>query len=351
MAEVTAAHGLKKAAAAGKAKSAADEEAEEKKSEKKKMAIIIGAFAAVLLIAFLIFQVVGSINKNPGTESHTVPDVRGYTVEQAEQLDGVKDVFTIEVIGTRADSKYQPGQIVEQDPSAGRTRKGNLVIRVYVCAEEEKYMVPDVRNQTLQEAKLELNNMNLSLQIETSEEFSDTVAEGSVISTSPAVGSEIKKGNTVILTVSKGPEQKNVTVPSFLTMTEENAAQQANNLGLTVGQLKYVHNSAPAGQVIGQSIANGTTVASGTEITFTVSKGAEPTDTTVSKDVSFIVPNDLPSDTTIEVTFYQDGKAVGSKSISTDDDSVSFTFTGTSGTTAHVEAHFGDKTSSKEITF
>ena len=351
VAEVTAAHGLKKAAAAGKAKSAADEEAEEKKSEKKKMAIIIGAFAAVLLIAFLIFQVVGSINKNPGTESHTVPNVLGYTVEQAEQLDGVKDVFTIEVIGTRADSKYQPGQIVEQDPSAGRTRKGNLVIRVYVCAEEEKYMVPDVRNQTLQEAKLELNNMNLSLQIETSEEFSDTVAEGSVISTSPAVGSEIKKGNTVILTVSKGPEQKNVTVPSFLTMTEENAAQQANNLGLTVGQLKYVHNSAPAGQVIGQSIANGTTVASGTEITFTVSKGAEPTDTTVSKDVSFIVPNDLPSDTTIEVTFYQDGKAVGSKSISTDDDSVSFTFTGTSGTTAHVEAHFGDKTSSKEITF
>ena len=155
----------------------------------------------------------------------------------------------------------------------------------------------------------------------------------------------------MILTVSTGPEQKNVTVPSFLTMTEENAAQQANNLGLTVGQLKYVHNSAPAGQVIGQSIANGTTVASGTEITFTVSKGAEPTDTTVSKDVSFIVPNDLPSDTTIEVTFYQDGKAVGSKSISTDDDSVSFTFTGTSGTTAHVEAHFGDKTSSKEITF
>ena len=131
------------------------------------MAIIIGVFAAVLLIAFLIFQVVGSINKNPGTESHTVPGVLGYTVEQAEQLDGVKDVFTIEVIGTRADSKYQPGQIVEQDPSAGRTRKGNLVIRVYVCAEEEKYMMPDVRNLTLQEAKLELNNMNLSLQIET----------------------------------------------------------------------------------------------------------------------------------------------------------------------------------------
>ena len=114
VAEVTAAHGLKKAAAAGKAKSAADEETEEKKSEKKKMAIIIGVFAAVLLIAFLIFQVVGSINKNPGTESHTVPGVLGYTVEQAEQLDGVKDVFTIEVIGTRADSKYQPGQIVEQ---------------------------------------------------------------------------------------------------------------------------------------------------------------------------------------------------------------------------------------------
>ena len=312
---------------------------------------VVGSGPYAKLIVERLLQMQHQVVTTSKEASSAVVRLVELSTDQAEQLDGVKDVFTIEVIGTRADSKYQPGQIVEQDPSAGRTRKGNLVIRVYVCAEEEKYMVPDVRNQTLQEAKLELNNMNLSLQIETSEEFSDTVAEGSVISTSPSVGSEIKKGNTVILTVSKGPEQKNVTVPSFLTMTEENAAQQANNLGLTVGQLKYVHNSAPAGQVIGQSIANGTTVASGTEITFTVSKGAEPTDTTVSKDVSFIVPNDLPSDTTIEVTFYQDGKAVGSKSISTDDDSVSFTFTGTSGTTAHVEAHFGDKTSSKEITF
>ena len=45
-------------------------------------------------------------------------------------MEGVKDIFLIEVQGTRTTEEYQPGQIVEQDPAAGRTRKSNLVIQV-----------------------------------------------------------------------------------------------------------------------------------------------------------------------------------------------------------------------------
>ena len=318
------------------------------KSEKKKMAIIIGAFAAALLIAFLIFQVIGSLNKEPTAETHTVPNVVGYTVEQAEALKEVKDVFTIEVIGTRSDSKYQPGQIVEQDPSEGRIRKNNFVIKVYICAEEEKFLVPDVKGQTAQEAKLALRNMNLGLQIETAEEFSDTVPAGSVISTSPASGSEIKKGNTVIVTVSKGPEKKPVTVPSFLTLSEDAAASKAQGLGLTVGEPKYVHDSAPEGQVIGQSIANGTTVSEGTEITFTISLGAE----TVSREVTFMVPDGLPADSNVEVKFYQDGKLVDTTLMDSNEDTVSYSFSGASGTTSRVTVYFGDRQGeTKEITF
>ena len=67
-----------------------------------------------------------------------MPDIRGKTVEEAQEMEGVKDIFLIEVQGTRTTEEYQPGQIVEQDPAAGRTRKSNLVIQVYVAAEPEK---------------------------------------------------------------------------------------------------------------------------------------------------------------------------------------------------------------------
>ena len=58
----------------------------------------------------------------------------GKTVEEAQQIDGVKDIFDNRGEGHPAsDSQYEPGQIVEQDrrmPDA--RRKSNLVIQVYV---------------------------------------------------------------------------------------------------------------------------------------------------------------------------------------------------------------------------
>ena len=59
--------------------------------------------------------------------------------------------------------------------------------------------------------------------------------KGLVISTSPEAGSQIKKGNTVILYISTGREIKPVTVINFVGMTEEKAMTEAEKLGLVVG--------------------------------------------------------------------------------------------------------------------
>ena len=248
------------------------------KDEKKRMAIIIGAFAGALLLIFLIFTLIFNGFGGGGDSSgHKVPDIRGMTVEAAEKLEGIKGIFTIEVVGTKENSKYKDGEIISQDPSEGTLRKNNLTIQVYVCAKVEKSYMPTVLNKSESEAKSILNNMSLGLNIQVQDKPSDTVAKGLVVATSPAAGAEIRQGNTVIIYISSGREIKPVTVPNFVGMTEEKANLEAQKLGLVVGASSSEYSDKPAGTVIRQSISATTEAKTGDNIYFTISLGPNNT--------------------------------------------------------------------------
>ncbi len=248
------------------------------KDEKKRMAIIIGAFAGALLLIFLIFTLIFNGFGGGGDSSgHKVPDIRGMTVEKAEKLEGIKGIFTIEVVGTKENSKYNDGEIISQDPSEGTLRKNNLTIQVYVCAKVEKSYMPTVLNMSESDAKSILNNMSLGLNIQVQDKPSDTVAKGLVVATSPAAGAEIRQGNTVIIYISSGREIKPVTVPNFVGMTEEKANLEAQKLGLVVGASSSEYSDKPAGTVIRQSISATTEAKTGDNIYFTISLGPNNT--------------------------------------------------------------------------
>ena len=248
------------------------------KDEKKRMAIIIGAFAGALLLIFLIFTLIFNGFGGGGDSSgHKVPDIRGMTVEEAKKLEGIKDIFTIEVVGTKENSKYKDGEIISQDPSEGTLRKNNLTIQVYVCAKVEKSYMPTVLNMSESAAKSILNNMSLGLNIQVQDKPSDTVAKGLVAATSPAAGAEIRQGNTVIIYISSGREIKPVTVPNFVGMTEEKANLEAQKLGLVVGASSSEYSDKPAGTVIRQSISATTEAKTGDNIYFTISLGPNNT--------------------------------------------------------------------------
>ena len=248
------------------------------KDEKKRMAIIIGACAGALLLIFLIFTLIFNGFGGGGDSSgHKVPDIRGMTVDEAKKLEGIKDIFTIEVVGTKENSKYNDGEIISQDPSEGTLRKNNLTIQVYVCAKVEKSYMPTVLNMSESEAKSILNDMSLGLNIQVQDKPSDTVAKGLVAATSPAAGAEIRQGNTVIIYISSGREIKPVTVPNFVGMTEEKANLEAQKLGLVVGASSSEYSDKPAGTVIRQSISATTEAKTGDNIYFTISLGPNNT--------------------------------------------------------------------------
>ena len=317
-----------------------EREAEEEppRRDKKSIAIIAGIFAAAVLLVVLLFKLIlGDFGPAGSNKSYPVPDIRGKTVEEAQEMEGVKDIFLIEVQGTRTTEEYQPGQIVEQDPAAGRTRKSNLVIQVYVAAEPEKVPMKDLVGMEYRQARVLLTDMGLDLKITTETVSSDKYGADAVIETVPAADEPLVAGQTVILRVSTGPET--VTVPTFTGQDIANAVQNAQDLGLTVGEITYdTFSFAPQGQVIEQGIKPTSEVPGGTKISFTVSGQKNSDDATAARVGEFTMPSDMEG--MIKVEFEQDSVTLDSQYINASMGTVTYTFTGKTGTSSNVCAVF-----------
>ncbi len=315
-----------------------EEEEEPPRRDKKSIAIIAGIFAAAVLLVVLLFKLIlGDFGPAGSNKSYPVPDIRGKTVEEAQEMEGVKDIFLIEVQGTRTTEEYQPGQIVEQDPAAGRTRKSNLVIQVYVAAEPEKVPMKDLVGMEYRQARVLLTDMGLDLKITTETVSSDKYGADAVIETVPAADEPLVAGQTVILRVSTGPET--VTVPTFTGQDIANAVQNAQDLGLTVGEITYdTFSFAPQGQVIEQTIKPTSEVPGGTKISFTVSGQKNSDDATAARVVEFTMPSDMEG--MIKVEFEQDSVTLDSQYINASMGTVTYTFTGKTGTSSNVCAVF-----------
>ena len=259
------------------------------------------------------------------------------TVEEAQLTDGVKDVFEIVVKGTQRSDTYEPGQIIQQSPEAGRSRKSNFVIEVYVAAEEVKVDMPAVTGKEYRQARIELQELNLDLQFDFLSQNSDSYAKDMVISTIPAAGEPLKQGQKVTLYVSTGP--KTVTVPTFIGQDIAMAIKNAQDMGLTVGQPLFDPFSAvETGRVTEQSIEADQVVDGGTQIVFTVSGSGEEDIMTRTRAVEFTLPENMEG--MIKVEYEQDGEIIDSQYISSNLQSVSYTFTGQVGGSSLVRAYF-----------
>ena len=316
------------------------------RENKKVIGLFAAGIAAIVLIFVLIFAGFGGEKDT----SYKVPNILGYTVEEANQLEGIKDIFTIEVVGTLNDDHYQPGQIVQQDPAADVVRYSNFVIQVYICAERQEIAMPDLLGNVYQTAKMKLQQYDLNLRVDREEAFSDEFPAGQVMATDPVRGTVLKKGDSIMLTVSKGPEK--ITVPSFVGMTYTKAKEEAEKLGLKVGtpEYRYYDPFASEGDVLEQSISANTQVQGGTEIVFTVY--GTPGQQTRSVRVQFLIPDKFSEEDTVRVEFIMDDKVVDTKIVSGSDASVDYDFEGESGTASTVYARInGEATDSQVISF
>ena len=346
---------VQKVSTAVKSRQAEDDDDEEDgwslldyvRGNKKLVGLLVAGVAVIVLVFVVIFAGFGSGGSN---KAYKVPNILGYTVEDANELETVKDIFTIEVVGTLSDDHFQPGQIVQQDPTEGVERRSNFVIQVYVCAERQEITMPNLQGENYQSARLKLQQYDLQLRIMTEEQFSDEFTTGQVMETIPAVGAALKKGTSVTLVVSKGPES--ITVPTFTGKSYETAKADAEALGLKVGtpQYRYFDPLAKDGDVLEQSILPETQVQGGTEIIFTVYGTPGSQSRTVR--VEYLIPDEFSDEDTVRVEFIMDDKVMDTRIVSGDDATVGYDYEGKPGTTATVYARInGVSTDAQEITF
>ena len=242
--------------------------------------LVIVGILAVALAAVLFRSILNSFEP-PVADTYVVPNVVGYTVEEARNLDNVKDIFDISVKEEPFYSDYPVGTIARQDPAQGEHRKGdNCVITVWVSAGEETGEMPYVLNKTVQEAKADMKRLidKYNLVIDDSEEqFSEDVTDRYIISSDPAFGEPLRKGQTVKLVVSKGPELKDVVVSNFVGMTYGDSKMlellQKSKLTCTDADVETVYSDRPGGEIVWQSLTPGDTAKEWDTIQFQVSSG------------------------------------------------------------------------------
>ena len=131
---------------------------------------------------------------------------------------------------------------------------GTFFIYNYVIG-SNSVSAPDVRNKTLEEAKVVIVKAGLEVG-DVTEVASDDVKEKTVIDSDPKAGKKVKKGSKVDLRVSSG--KKTVDMPNFVGMDEEMVKKNASKLGFkNITVEKVESNSYDTGKVISQNIRAG----------------------------------------------------------------------------------------------
>ena len=273
-----------------------DEDEEPRRAGSGKRGVLVGAVtvAAVAVVIVLFKTILGSFAPAV-VDQYQVPDLYNMTIEEAENDPRIEGVFEIQKAGSEFSADVPEGHILRQDPKKEETRKGSqLVIQVWVSAGEETGEVPDLENKSEQDARILLEKLNkeynLELTVETPEElkqFSEEITEGYVIKTEPAQGEILKKGDTVKLILSKGPDIKPVTVLPFVGMSIDSVLSQLESYKLTcdAADVEVVDSDKPGGTIVWQSPASGETVPEWTTIKFRVSAGLASSALPITVDI------------------------------------------------------------------
>lgn len=273
-----------------------DEDEEPRRAGSGKRGVLVGAVtvAAVAVVIVLFKTILGSFAPAV-VDQYQVPDLYNMTIEEAENDPRIEGVFEIQKAGSEFSTDVPEGHILRQDPKKDETRKGSqLVIQVWVSAGEETGEVPDLENKSEQDARILLEKLNkeynLELTVEAPEElkqFSEEITEGYVIKTEPAQGEILKKGDTVKLILSRGPDIKPVTVLPFVGMSIDSVLSQLESYKLTcdAADVEVVDSDKPGGTIVWQSPASGETVPEWTTIKFRVSAGLASSALPITVDI------------------------------------------------------------------
>lgn len=154
-----------------------------------------------------------------GKEKWTLLDYTGRQYDDVIDLleaRGFKDITKTEVY----DDSAPVGQIISQDPSSGEEIiPAETELAFTVSKGPQLIKLKDLSGYNEKGIQEYAQSSGLYVEIASEGEFSDTVAEGLVVSQKPSAGTDLQKGSKVTVVLSKGKEEipkevsREITIP------------------------------------------------------------------------------------------------------------------------------------------
>lgn len=230
--------------------------------------IVAGVVAALAIIGIIAFAAFSALNS--GAKTVTVPNVLGYTQEDATE--GLRSLNLGVKTSSGYSDEYEEGEVMSQTPSGGLQVEEGYEVEIQISRGPEPVKtttVPDLKGRTREEAEKLLEEAGL---VGVASEASNDAEEGTVFEQSPAKGEEVEEGSTVTYTVSTGPGT--VSIPNVVGDGENSALGALEDAGFSVSREYEYSSRVDAGVVISQSLTG--SAMPGTTITITISRGPEP---------------------------------------------------------------------------
>lgn len=188
----------------------------------------------------------------------TVPNLIGSDADSAQKE--LEDLGFKVTLKKEYSDTVEEGYVIKTDPVANSSKEKGSTITVVVSKGVQPKTVPDVTGKSQDTAKQLLEAAGFIIGT-ISEEYSDSVAEGNVISTDPQAKVELEKGSIVNMVVSKGKE---IIMPDLVSAgyTYSEARNQLQSLGVTTieKQEDRSYTTTTSDIVVGQYPAAGTVI-------------------------------------------------------------------------------------------
>lgn len=223
------------------------------------------------------------INTSTGPSSVTIPDVTGYSLEEARAK-----LEESGLVVTEGKEEYSAtidaGAVTSTSPAAGKPVSPGASVAINVSKGKEAAIVPDMAGMNEQEATAAINAAGLVVGDLTSAD-SASVESGKFVSSNPSPGSTLQPGQTVNLVFSNGK----VTIPDDLVGRSQDGVLKAlADLNLDPSTRTESSSEYASGVVIRVEPGSGTSVDQRSSVIVVVSSG--PTQTQAPESTPTTTP-------------------------------------------------------------
>jgi len=202
----------------------------------------------------------------------TVPNVEGLT--QAAATTAITGAnLMVGTVAQRASNTVVTGNVIGQDPAKGSSLAQGSAVNLVISSGPQIVNVPNVQGLTENVATTTLNEAKFVIG-KVTQQTSDLVATGKVISQDPASGSSVAEGSPVNLVISSGAQL--VAVPNVEGLTQDAATTAITGVKLRVGTVaQQTSNTVAAGKVASQDPPTGSSLAQGAPVNLVISSGPQ----------------------------------------------------------------------------